>query len=161
MDRRTGTIDRRHSPLGQSRAPAAAGRLSPEPARAVGPPEAVADALATCSLGRLLGPGHVKGKRRAVVAEFRTQPPPGTTRKNTRFGAMSAIVSCCGLLTGTPCARDRTPDGMPGRVGAWWITPGGAACSDGPYVKGGSGDRWREVLELYPGWAQRTVEERA
>jgi hypothetical protein len=80
---------------------------------------------------------------------------------DARVRAASAIASWGALLTGTPCARDGTPDGRPGRVGAWWITLGEAAWRDELHVEACSGDWWRKVLDLYPGWARPPAEERA
>ncbi len=89
------------------------------------------------------------------------RPPPSATRGDARVRAAPAIAFWGALRIGTPCARDGTPDGRPGRVGAWWIMPGEAAWRDESGVKGCSGDRWREVLDLYLGWARSTAEERA
>jgi hypothetical protein len=144
MDHRPNTIEQRHSPVGRGEARSAPDRLPPElvraaasPVRRSGAPEAAARALG-------------QAEDEWGTARSRLDPPPGAARNDARVRAASAT------------APWRTPDGTPGWVGAWWITPGEAAVRrDGPGVQGCSGDRWREVLALYPGWARPTAEERA
>jgi hypothetical protein len=166
MDHRPNTVDLRRSPVGRGEAWAAPDRLAPEPVRAAALPvrrsgalEAAAHALGARGLGGALALGQAEDEWGAARSHL--GPPFGATRGDARVRAASVIASWGALLTGTPCARDRTPDGRPGWVGAWWTTPGEAAWLDEPGVKGCSGDRWREVLDLYPAWAQPTAEERA
>ena len=132
MDHRPNTIEQRHSPVRRSGALEAA-------ARALG-----------------------QAEDEWGAARSHLDPPPGAAREDARVRAASAIAPWSALRIGTPCARDGTPGGRPGRVGAWWITPGEAAVRrDGPGVQGCSGDRWREVLALYSGWVRPRAEEGA
>jgi hypothetical protein len=152
MDHHPQTIGQCRAPADQGGAPAAPGRLSPEPARATaassvgrsGALEAGSRALGARGLGSALALGQAEDEC-----------------GDARVRAASAIASWRALLTGAPCARDGTPDGRPGRVGAWWIAPGEAAWRYEPGIKGCSGDRWREVMDLYARWARPTAEEKA
>ncbi len=164
MDHRPDTIDQRRLPASQGGAPAAPGRLSPEPARdatlPVGPSEAlevVADALNARGLGRPLAPRQAKEKR--GTTELRLRPPPGARRNDARFRAARGIASSGAQPTWAPCVQGVPPDGRLGRVGAWWITAGAAAgWRDEPGTKGRSGNRRGEVLDLHPGWARPPAE---
>jgi hypothetical protein len=140
MDHRPHTIEQRHSPIGRGGARAAPDRLPPEPVRAAALPvrrsgalEAAAHALDARGLGGALALGQAEDEWGAARSHL--GPPPGAARDDARVRAASAIASRGALLTGTPCARDRTTDGRPGWGGAWWISPGEAAWRDEPRVK--------------------------
>ncbi len=143
MDHRPNTIEQRHSPVGRGEARSAPDRLPPEPVRAAASPVRRSGALEAAP--RALG----QAEDEWGTARSRLDPPPGAARKDARVRAASAI------------APWRTPGGRPGWVGAWWITPGEAPWRDEPGAKGCFGDRLREVLALYSGWARPPAEERA
>ncbi len=80
-------------------------------------------------------------QRRSPVGRGRAPATPGRRSRNGGTASWGA------LLTSTCCARDGTPDGRPGRVGARWTTPSEAmAWRDAPGAKGRSGNRRRGVL---------------
>ncbi len=80
-------------------------------------------------------------QRRSPVGRGGAPATPGRRSRNGGTASWGA------LLTRTSCARDGTPDGRPGRVGARWTTPSEAMAWRGaPGAKGRSGNRRRGVL---------------